>query len=111
MRHQDEQDVRLEELDDRQTLRPEDTALRQSGLRHRSGQALARLGLAIVLPAWVVVSLIERVHRQRRRPRLPDLRRLRQVFALLRSAIAVLDFDWDENLSGELIGARPNRRR
>ena len=111
MRHQDEQDVWLEELDDRQMLRPGDPALRRSGLRHRSGQALALLGLAIVLPAWVVVWLIDRVHRQRRRPRFPDPRRLRQVFDLLRSAFAVLDFDWDENLSGEPIRARPNRRR
>ncbi len=108
MRHQDEQDEFLEELEDR-TLRPREMAMRPSGLRHRSGQALALPGLAIVLAAWVVVSLVDRVQRQLRRRHLPHPRRL--LLSLLHRAIAVLDFDWDENLSGEPIGARPNRRR
>jgi hypothetical protein len=44
------------------------------GLRHRCGQVFALLGLAIVLPVWVAVSLADRVHRRLARLRLLDLR-------------------------------------
>ena len=64
--------------------------MRMPGLHHRSGQLLALLGLAIVLPVWVVVSLANR------------------WFRLGNGRIA---FDWDENPSGGLMVARPNRRR
>src|SRR5262245_53798944 len=61
--------------------------MRLPGLRHRSGQVLALLGVAIVLPAWVVVFLTDRVHRRLIRlrlphPRLPRLRYPRDALVI-----------------------------
>ena len=77
-------------------------------LRHRRGQVFALLGLAIVLPAWVVVSLADRVHRQLPRlrlphPRLPRPRRPRDAWVVGLVVLAIASW----SLSIAMMGLQP----
>jgi hypothetical protein len=61
--------------------------MRPPDLRHRSGQALALLGLLIILPAWVVFSFADRLrqrlaHLHLRHHRMPLPRHLRDVLVV-----------------------------